>query len=48
MKKRSFKHIGIIAAVGAILVAGTVFVAFGGAKKIIHIGEDTRVEGTRS
>ena len=44
MKKRSFKHIGIIAAVGAILVAGTVFVAFGGAKKIIHIGEDTRGE----
>ena len=44
MKKRSMKHIGIIAALGAVLVVGTVFVAFGGAKKIIQIGTDSRVE----
>lgn len=44
MKKRSMKHIGIIAVLGTVLVVGTVFVAFGGAKKIIHIGTDSRVE----
>lgn len=44
MKKRSMEHIVIIAVLGAVLVVGTVFVAFGGAKKIIHIGTDSRVE----
>lgn len=43
MEKRTVKRVGVMAAVGIGLLAGTI-VAFGGAKKIIQIGADSRVE----